>query len=431
MSLTDHDQEHVDTDKDFLVDPASLDQDDARYVLAVVKLVLDHARNIQQCIDMFQLDHSKFVAMYQAKDNCIAQCVVNAMVSGYIAIYENLANRAGLIMSPGPPELPELQIWLSSQLTLTAPHKLRNLCAHTSNVKPPLRGTAQDGSAFKPHGFFESVQAEMPQLIGELPQLIADMEQNMHCFRTPLNTPPDNSYATNEAHAQELLTNQDQDFLFNDLHQRMTGLFGASEAIDALLLRVESRELDLRQKEAHELSTTFQDLQQRFYNKACTLQQERNQRAAEVVETRNEQCLQGFQDSFSRWSLGGQEPSDFDWGVPTNSAPWTPDGWTPVDTDAHTTQSTATTDTQPSTRNDILPHELLSQAQLWYPSFPAVQPQYVGHARQPLAAGSQAQQFITAEQENAVAENRTIHSRILDILEEWFVAPLRRLLRKM
>ncbi|KAF3037620.1 hypothetical protein E8E12_003732 [Didymella heteroderae] len=284
MNPTNDNKELFDIGEQFLVDPVSLNQDEAQYVLAVAKLVLRHARNLQQTIDILELDCSMFVAMYQAKDDWFAQLTVNGMVAKYIAIYENLANRLSMIMSPGPDELPELQNWLSSQSALTEPRKLRNLCAHNTNVKQPLKGTIPNWSVFTAAGIFDSVKTEMPRLIDELSELVADLEKDMSRFSTPLSTPPDSLHAIYEMHAHELLTDKNEDFLFNDLHQRMLEAFRLSGAIDLFLDRVHSQELDLQQQNAYECVTKFTIIKDELHSKAYRTRQERNERAAEVVE---------------------------------------------------------------------------------------------------------------------------------------------------
>lgn len=96
---TDHDQYHdqdhqlMNRDEDSLVDPRSMNQEEARYVLEVTKLMLSIARNLQQTEKVHQLDCLKFVASYKDKYNWTSRMIVNGMLGDYIAIYENLANR--------------------------------------------------------------------------------------------------------------------------------------------------------------------------------------------------------------------------------------------------------------------------------------------------------------------------------------------------
>jgi hypothetical protein len=291
---------------------------------------------MQMTMDRLQLDCAKFVAMYRNKGDAYAQSTVNGTIAQYIVIYENLANSLSPVMCPGPCELPQLQEWLSSQLILTERHKLRNLCAHNANVKAPLKGSTYGWSVFKPDEFFESVKTQMPFLIGELHELTADLEKNMNRYRTPLSTPPDNLYTINESYARQLLADKNEDFLLNDFHQRMTKASDASEAMCLLVQRVNSREMNLPQKYAYECSTKFKVLKEQFYSEACTIQQERNERAAEIVATPSEKRLSASQNPVFGREVGGQDPSNLDWGVDPSAAAWAPDEWVLDTTDGNT-----------------------------------------------------------------------------------------------
>ena len=103
-----------------------------------------------------------------------------------------------------------------------------------------------DRCVFNPEVFLNSVKTEMPLLIKKLPELIVDLEKNMHRFRTPASSPPDNLQTISEMHAEDLLATDNTDFLFNDLHQRMDEALKFHETMTLLLNKVNSRELDLQ-----------------------------------------------------------------------------------------------------------------------------------------------------------------------------------------
>lgn len=135
--------------------------------------------------------------------------------------------------------------------------------------------------------FFNSVKTEIPLLIEVLPELVADLEKNMHRFRTPASSPPDNPQAINEEHAEDLLSTDNTVFLFNDLHQQMSEALKFHEAVNLLLNQVNSRELDLQQQVAYECVTKFAIIKEQLHSEACAIRVERNERAAEIVETRS------------------------------------------------------------------------------------------------------------------------------------------------
>lgn len=384
ISSVDYDQMQVSVNKDFLVDPGSLDWEEARYVLETAEHVLSIAEHIQKTIHVHQLDCAKFVALYKDKNNWVAQTIVNQMLGGYIASYENLANRMSLLMCPGPSELPQLQEWLWSPSVLTDQRKLRNACAHEANVKPPLKNMVLDRCVFQPEVFFNFVEKEIPLLIEELPRLIADLEKNMQRFPPPVSSPPDNLQTINARYAEDLLLDDNTDFVFNDLHQRMNKALELHNTVDRLLERVNSQELDLRQQVAYVCSAKFTVVKEEFHIEACEIRRERNERAAEIVEARNEQLLTVFQNLELKWNVDGTELSNFDWGVDPNAEPWASDGWTPVSTDGDAvTQSTVPpSNPGPSTRSDIIPQVLLSQALSSYPALPSLQQQHGSNTTQ-------------------------------------------------
>lgn len=65
----------------FSANVGSLDEEESRYVLAIARLTLNHAQNLQWMTDTFQFVTASFVARYKSKDKPEAQMIVNATIA--------------------------------------------------------------------------------------------------------------------------------------------------------------------------------------------------------------------------------------------------------------------------------------------------------------------------------------------------------------
>jgi hypothetical protein len=149
--------------------------------------------NVSFILDTFAqhaTTHANFAAAYKST-NPQQSWIPRAIITSYVAIFENLANTLGPSFSDrdGTPlrkRFPHMWTWMSDCATLgqaasSMKREWRNSCAHRAFIEAPFEHQCSSvlrARAFKAAAFFDVLMAWMPPLQQELEDLVAVLERD-------------------------------------------------------------------------------------------------------------------------------------------------------------------------------------------------------------------------------------------------------------
>jgi hypothetical protein len=149
--------------------------------------------NVSFILDTFAqhgTTHATFAAAYKST-NPQQSWIPRAVITSYVAIFENLANTLSPSFSdrdgrPLRKRFPHMWTWMSDCATLgqaasSMKREWRNSCAHRAFIEAPFEhqcSSALRARAFKAAAFFDVLMAWMPPLQQELEDLVAVLERD-------------------------------------------------------------------------------------------------------------------------------------------------------------------------------------------------------------------------------------------------------------